>query len=133
MASTMKLSKLKSIISEELNKIGHPITEGLLEKILVMVLSPKVRRDAEKIKNSPEWKNLQARLKQSVETLKSLEKEAEGLVKSSEELYKQAKTYGYEFSGKTSHDQKVSELQRWRKDLESKLKVAKSTKKNFDK
>lgn len=129
----MKLSKLKSIISEELNKIGHPITEGLLEKILVMVLSPKVRRDAEKIKNSPEWKNLQARLKQSVETLKSLEKEAEGLVKSSEELYKQAKTYGYEFSGKTSHDQKVSELQRWRKDLESKLKVAKSTKKNFDK
>jgi uncharacterized protein (UPF0335 family) len=129
----MKLSKLKSIISEELNKIGHPITEGLLEKILTLVLSPKVRRDAEKIKNSPEWKNLQARMKQSVENLKALEKEAEGLVKSSEDLYKQAKTYGYEFSGKTSHDQKVAELQRWRKDLETKLKAAKSTKKNFDK
>jgi uncharacterized protein (UPF0335 family) len=129
----MKLSKIKSVIAEQLSKSGKPITEGLLEKILVLVLSPKVRRDAEKLKNSPEWKNLQARLKQSVENLKGLEKEAENLVKSSEDLYKQAKTYGYEFSTKSSHEQKMAELQRWRKDLETKLKVAKNTKKNFDK
>jgi uncharacterized protein (UPF0335 family) len=129
----MKLSKIKSVISEQLSKSGTPITEGLLEKILLLILSPKVRRDAEKLKNSPEWKNLQARLKQSVENLKGLEKEAEDLVKSSGELYKQAKTYGYEFSSKSSHEQKMAELQRWRKDLETKLKVAKNTKKNFDK
>jgi uncharacterized protein (UPF0335 family) len=129
----MKLSKIKSVISEQLSKSGNPITEGLLEKILLLILSPKVRRDAEKLKNSPEWKNLQARLKQSVENLKGLEKEAEDLVKSSDELYKQAKTYGYEFSSKSSHEQKMAELQRWRKDLETKLKVAKNTKKNFDK
>jgi hypothetical protein len=129
----MKLSKLKSIISEELNKIGHPITEGLLEKILTLVLSPKVRRDAEKIKNSPEWKNLQARMKQSVENLKALEKEAAGLVKSSEDLYKQAKTYGYKFSSGLSHEAKMAELDRWNKDLEAKLRKTKPTKKNFSK
>jgi hypothetical protein len=133
MASTMKLSKLKSIISEEITKIGHPITEGLLEKILVMVLSPKVRRDAERIKNSPEWKNLQARLKQSVETLKSLEKEAEQLVSSSEELYLQAKKYGYKFSSGLSHEAKMAEFDRWNKDLEAKLRKTKPTKKNFSK
>jgi uncharacterized protein (UPF0335 family) len=117
----MKLSKIKSIITEEFSKRGKTLTEGLLEKILLLVFSPKVRRDAEKIKNSPEWKNLQARMKQSVENLRALEKEAEGLVKTSEELYKQAKSYGYDFSSKASTDQKTAELQRWRKDLESKL------------
>lgn len=129
----MKLAKLKSIISEEIINLGTPLTEGLLEKVLALILAPKVRRDAEKIKNTPEWKNIQARLKQSVESLKVLEKEAESLVKSSDDLYKQAKTYGYEFSSKTSHDQKIAELQRWRSDLQTRLKVAKTTKKNFDK
>lgn len=129
----MKLSKIKSVISEQVSKSGRTLTEGLLEKILLLILTPKVRRDAEKLKNSPEWKNLQARLKQSVENLKVIEKEAEDLVKSSEDLYKQAKTYGYEFSAKSSHAEKMAELDRWNKDLKNKLKLAKNTKKNFDK
>lgn len=129
----MKLSKIKAVISEQLSISNRPLTEGLLEKVLLLILSPKVRRDAERLKNSPEWKNLQARLKQSVENLKVIEKEAEDLVKSSEALYKQAKTYGYDFSAKTSHADKMAELDRWNKDLKTKLKLAKNTKKNFDK
>jgi uncharacterized protein (UPF0335 family) len=129
----MKLSKLKSIISEEITKVGKPLTEGLLEKILVMILTPKVRKDAERIKNSPEWKNLQARLKQTVENLKVIEKEAEDLVKTSEDLYSQAKQYGYTFSASSSHEEKMAELRRWNKDMSAKLKKAKPTKKNFSK
>ena len=34
------------------------ISEGIIDSLLMMFLSPKLKRDTDKLKNSPDWKEL---------------------------------------------------------------------------
>jgi hypothetical protein len=131
----MKLSQLKSIIKEEVNKYSTYsntlLAEGLVDKIISLILTPKVKRDAEKIKKSTEWKNLQAQIKLTAEHLAQLEKEAANQVKEAEKMYDEAKKYGYKFSSDMSTDEFIQQYSKWTKGIQG--KAVKFTKKNFDK
>jgi putative lipoic acid-binding regulatory protein len=131
----MKLSQLRSIIKEEVNKYSTYsntlLTEGLVDKIISLILTPKVKRDAEKIKKSTEWKNLQAQIKLTAEHLAQLEKEAANQVKEAEKMYDEAKKYGYKFSSDMSTDEFIQQYSKWTKGIQG--KAVKFTNKNFDK
>jgi hypothetical protein len=131
----MKLSKIRSIITEEVNKYDYSnsplIVEGLVDKIISLILTPKVKRDAEKIKKSTEWKNLQAQIKLTAEHLAQLEKDAATQVKEAEKMYDEATKYGYKFSSDMSTDEFMQQYSKWTKNIKN--KSTKLFKKNFDK
>ena len=52
----MKRSELKKIIKEEVER--ELVIEGIIDSLVMMFLAPKLKRDAKKLKNSPEWKEL---------------------------------------------------------------------------
>jgi len=53
----MKQSELKKIIKEEIDR-ELSLNEGILDSLIMMFLSPKIKRDVKIIKNSPDWKEL---------------------------------------------------------------------------
>jgi aryl carrier-like protein len=53
----MKQSDLKRIIKEEVHREQN-LNEGILDSLIMMFLSPKIKREANTIKNSPDWKEL---------------------------------------------------------------------------
>ena len=68
----MKKSELKQIIREEYQTVtGKPISmlteESIITKILYLFLSPKVKRDIKKVKNSSEYMELERQAKLAVE------------------------------------------------------------------
>jgi cell division protein FtsL len=52
----MKQSDLKRIIKEEVNR--ELMMEGIIDSLIMLFLSPKLKRDTDKLKNSPDWKEL---------------------------------------------------------------------------
>lgn len=54
----MNKRELRKLIREQLLKESNKavITEGILEKLLMALLSPMIKREAKKIKNDPEIK-----------------------------------------------------------------------------
>lgn len=53
----MKRSELNRIIKEEIDR-ELSLNEGILDSLIMMFLSPKIKRDVKIIKNSPDWKEL---------------------------------------------------------------------------
>lgn len=52
----MKRSELKQIIKEEVNR--ELMMEGILDSLLMLFLSPKLKRQTDNLKNSPDWQEL---------------------------------------------------------------------------
>lgn len=75
----MKKSKLKQIIREEYyNLTGKTmITEGIVEKIIAMFLTPKINKEVKKIQGTPEYKELEQETKKAVKELELVSKRLE--------------------------------------------------------
>lgn len=74
----------KSILTEE----------SIITKILYLFLSPKVKRDIKKVKNSPEWIELERQAKLAASELEAINKRLERIYSNRLELEKDAKKYG---------------------------------------
>jgi hypothetical protein len=108
----MKLSKLRSILTEEISKYNtNPvITEGLVDKLIALVLAPKVRRDADKLKRSPEYQALVAQAKQALEGLEVVNKQLEQAYRRREQLEKEAERYGIKLKPYATTDELVAQF-----------------------
>lgn len=101
----MKLSNLRTLIREEIQKEVfskkaqqyNSLTENIVADIIALVLTPKVRKDAAKLKNSPEWKELEAQAKKATAELEMINKRLERLQKEQEDLAKEAKKLGVKY------------------------------------
>lgn len=93
----MKLSKLKSIIREEirreLNSKKH-LEESIVTDLIALVLTPKVKKEAAKLKKTPEWKELELQAKKAADELEMVAKRLERVHKDQEDLAKEAKKLG---------------------------------------
>jgi hypothetical protein len=52
----MKREEIKKIIQEETE--AFIMSEGIIDSLLMMFLSPKLKRQTDDLKNSPDWKEL---------------------------------------------------------------------------
>jgi hypothetical protein len=57
----MKRSELIQIIKEEVKR--EVMIEGIIDSLISLFLSPKIKKDVKKLKGSPEWIELQQKLK----------------------------------------------------------------------
>lgn len=92
----MKRSKLTEIIKEEVKR--HFIIEGIVDSLVMMFLSPKVKKDVDKLKNSPEWIEIVHKLNTTRSEMEMYNKRAEEYLKKCKELEAQAKKQGYKIS-----------------------------------
>ena len=61
----MKKSELKQIIREEYTSVTkHPINESILDSIIKLVLGGAIAKKAQELKDDPEYKELEKRVKQ---------------------------------------------------------------------
>ena len=93
----MKKSKLKQIIREEYYNVTgkHVIMEeSLITKILYLFLAPKVKRDVNKIKKTPEYIELERQAKLAADELETISKKLERVHDAQIELEKDAKKHG---------------------------------------
>ena len=52
----MKRSKLKQLMQEVTEELI--ISEGIIDSLIMLFLSPKIKKDVNILKNSPDWKEL---------------------------------------------------------------------------
>jgi hypothetical protein len=102
----MKLSKLKSIIREEINREINKkqLDENIVADIIALILTPGVKKKASQLKNSPEWKELEAQTKKAVEELEMISKRLERIHKDQETLAKEAKKLGIKVKPGMTYD-----------------------------
>ena len=61
----MKKSELKQIIREEYTSVTkHPINESILDSIIKLVLGGAIAKKAQELKDDPEYKELEKRIKE---------------------------------------------------------------------
>lgn len=95
----MKLSNLRTLIREEIQKEvfskkaqqHETLLESIVGDIIAAVLTPAVRKIADKYKKSPEYKELEAQAKKAADELELIAKRLERVHKEQEELAKEAK------------------------------------------
>lgn len=71
----MKRSELNKIIKEEIER--ELVMEGIIDSLLMMFLSPKIKRDVKKLKNSPDWKELVQKINTTREEMEMYNKRFE--------------------------------------------------------
>jgi len=63
----MKREEIKKIIQEETE--AFLIGEGIIDSLVMMFLSPKIKRDVKNLKNSPDWKELMQKMQRNKEEI----------------------------------------------------------------
>lgn len=139
---TMKISKVRQIIKEEVALIKasnllsevHTIEkeydkslslfEGVVASILNLFLEPKVRRKAEAIKNSAEYKELEQQIKVSSESLNQLTKQLRQKVNEYEQLIKNLQQDGIDVRMGDSMERIIQKTKQRHKDILKKYKIA---------
>jgi hypothetical protein len=92
----MKRSKLIQIIKEEVNR--EIIIEGIIDKLLWLFLSPKVKKDVDLLKGSAEWKELVHKLNTTRDEMEMYNNQAEEYLKRCKERVAAAKKQGFKVS-----------------------------------
>jgi ribosome-binding ATPase YchF (GTP1/OBG family) len=108
----MKLSKLRSIIAEEVKlRTKHNIlSEGLVDKILSLILAPKIKRDADKLKKSAEYQALVSQAKQAIEGLEIVNNQLEQAYRRRDQLEKEAERYGIKLKPYSNTDELIAQF-----------------------
>ena len=111
----MKLYKVKAILKEHVKKASERtgrdlIAEGLLDKLLVMIMAPKVRKDADKLKKSPEYQALVAQAKQALEALDVVNKQLEQAYIERSKLEDEARQYGIKIKPYKTTDELIAQF-----------------------
>lgn len=89
----MKQNKLQKIIKEEIQK--EIISEGIVDSLLSLFIGPKIRKDVNKLKNSPEWKELLAKINTTRDEIEMYNDRFEKLIKKCKEEEAYAKRKGF--------------------------------------
>ena len=114
----MKKSQLKQIIREEYQTVtGKPISmlteESIITKILYLFLSPKVKRDISKIKNSPEYIELEHQAKLAAKEMEAINKKLERAYKDSDKNIKDMQKAGIKITSNMSPKEKFKAYKDW--------------------
>lgn len=89
----MKQSELKKIIREEVQK--ELVIEGIIDSLIMLFISPKIRRDIKQLKGSPEWIELNQQFKKNQEEMQMVANRIEDQLKKYKEFEAEAKKKGY--------------------------------------
>lgn len=89
----MKQSDLKRIIKEEIDR-ELTLNEGILDSLIMMFLSPKIKREANKLKDSPDWKELMQKMKRNKEEIEMYNDRFEKALKKCKEEQAKSKKLG---------------------------------------
>jgi hypothetical protein len=132
----MKKSELKQIIKEEyqkMNKNNKSILteESIITKILYLFLSPKVKRDIKKVKNSPEWIELERQAKLAASELEAINKRLERAYKDQDTNIKSMQKAGIKITADMSPKEKLKAYQDW--ENKQNVKVGLPINKDWDK
>lgn len=66
----IRLTEIKALIKEEVYKHQiNQLDENILRSLWTLILTPKVKKIADQYKNQPEYKELEAQIKQSAANL----------------------------------------------------------------
>ena len=114
----MKKSELKQIIKEEyqkMNKYNKSILteESIITKILYLFLSPKVKRDIKKVKNSPEWIELERQAKLAASELEAINKRLERAYKDQDTNIKSMQKAGIKITADMSPKDQFKAYKDW--------------------
>ena len=88
----MKREEIKKIIKEETE--AFIMSEGILDSLIMMFISPKLKRDVKKLKNSPEWKEWMQKLNTTRQEMELYNDRLEQRLKWYDELEKNPEKYG---------------------------------------
>jgi hypothetical protein len=101
----MKRSELKSIIKEEVNRAV--LIEGIIDKLLMLFIGPKLQRDINTLKTSTEWKELMQKVKVTADEIETIQNRLKSEVERCKKLNAQAKRLGlkqFPCGGAIRHD-----------------------------
>jgi len=79
----MKRSEIKKLMQEVKEELI--ISEGIIDKLLFLFLSPKIKKDVDKLKNSPDWKELVQKINTTRDEMEMYNKRLEKYLKDCEE------------------------------------------------
>ena len=71
------------------------ISEGLIDSLVSLFIAPKLKRDVNKLKNSPEWKEWMQKLDSTRKEMEMYSDRLESRLKWYDELEKYPEKYGY--------------------------------------
>jgi hypothetical protein len=89
----MKRSKLKELINEIDKELI--IAEGIIDSLISLFLSPKIKRDVNLLKGSPEWIEIVHKLNTTRDEMEQYNKRAEEYLKRCKETVAAARKAGY--------------------------------------
>lgn len=137
----MKLSHIRKIIKEEVAAVKasrllseiHSVEkeydnaltlhEGVVASILNLFIEPKVRKKAEAIKNSAEYKELEQQIKTSSEALNQLTKRLKTKIDEYEVMIKNLQQDGIDVKMGDSMDRIIQKTKQKHKDILKKYKI----------
>jgi hypothetical protein len=88
----MNREEIKKIIKEETE--AFLIGEGLIDALAMLFISPKLKKDVKKLKNSPEWKEWMQKLNSTRQEMEMYSDRLETRLKWYDELEKNPEKYG---------------------------------------
>lgn len=111
----MKKSKLKQIIREEYQNVTGNllVEESIVTKLLYLFLSPKIKKDISKIKNSPEYIELERQAKLAAKELEAINKRLERSYKESDATIKSMQNAGIKITANMSPKEKFKAYKDW--------------------
>ena len=116
----MKKSELKQIIREEYQTVtGKPISmlteESIITKILYMFLGPKVKKDINKLKKTPELQDLEQQAKIAVKELEAISNKLDRAYERRKQYAAQFKDLGIDIDPWSSPEEFLENLRKARK------------------
>jgi len=138
----MKLSQIRQIIKEEVGNAQASnllseiysieleydnvsmIYEGMVSSIISLFLEPKLRRKAEAIRNSAEYKELEQQIKVSSKSLEQLTNQLKRKVDEYEVLIKNLQRDGIDVKMGDSMDRILQKTKNHHKDILKKYRIA---------
>jgi hypothetical protein len=88
----MKREEIKKIIKEETE--AFILGEGLIDALAMLFISPKLKKDVKKLKNSPEWKEWMQKLNSTRQEMEMYSDRLESRLAYYDELEKNADKLG---------------------------------------
>jgi hypothetical protein len=123
------MSKLKSLLPETLITKLTKINEGIIDDIMSLVLSPKLKKAAKAIKEDPEYQELSRQAKLAKEELEAIAKRIERNLEKKEKIIQDMKKSGIKVDSNMSSSQVYKAYKDWEKNLD---KFTKSKPSNSD-
>ena len=102
----------------------HLVQEHILSGMIALFLEPKVRKQAEALKNSPEYKELMHQMKQSTDSLNALTTRLKKEVDKYNTNLKSMQKAGVKVKPGMDIKQMAKEVEKWRADRARKFKAA---------